>query len=499
MLRPLAHLWGRLGLRLRILLAFALLMTVTALVYAWAVLRVVEFTEEALMSRGMEREATRVEQVLSRGYKPEMQDGWTAYAMPGETSEGEAWRRSRVEPLPRACKEAPMGFSEIANRYAAFLYKRDVPGGTICLALDQTQFEAQEIWIMRFTWASVFVVLAISLVAGGLLAAAVLSPIERLSWAVRRQVGAQKYVPLAAEVSDDEVGQLARLCDCAMKELYEALDREKAFTGDVSHELRTPLTVVETSAELLSLSDLPERERRLVERIRTNARAMGEMIDLFLELARAEAPNFTTNRGAELGEIVEAVEALWGPRAQAKGLLLETYPAMVDAEGCPNPAVPLLSSGRRYPARHLTTVLGNLVKNAVRYTDRGMVLMVFSETGISVADTGPGLAPGEAERIFEPMMRGDAARGLTSVGVVNADAEGIRAEGLGLGLAIAMKIADRCGWRLRVVPSDAWYEAHPEAAARLREAAGGRVGAVFEIGLLEGAPVIRADRRTEII
>lgn len=45
-LRPLAHLWGRIGLRGRILIAFVLLMTVTALAYAWAVIRVVEFTEE---------------------------------------------------------------------------------------------------------------------------------------------------------------------------------------------------------------------------------------------------------------------------------------------------------------------------------------------------------------------------------------------------------------------------------------------------------------------
>ena len=78
-LRPLAHLWGRIGLRGRILLAFVLLMTITALAYVWAVIRVVEFTEEELMTRGMTDESVRVEQVLARGRTPKLHDAIHIY------------------------------------------------------------------------------------------------------------------------------------------------------------------------------------------------------------------------------------------------------------------------------------------------------------------------------------------------------------------------------------------------------------------------------------
>lgn len=494
-LRPLAHLWGRIGLRGRILLAFVLLMTVTALAYAWAVICVVEFTEEELMTRGMTDESVRVEQVLARGRTPKLQDGWALYLDPVPGPAGDRWRETTVPPMPEAFREAHDGFSELLDP-PAFLYKRTVVAGVIAVTLDQARFEAQEIWIMRFTWASVFVVLAISLVVGGLLAAAVLSPIERLSWAVRRQVGAKKYVPLAADVSNDEVGQLARLCDRAMRELYEALDREKAFTGDVSHELRTPLTVIETSGELLSMANLSERERRHVERIRTNARAMGEMIDLFLELARTEGPALSTNRGAEATEVVDAVQEVWEPRARAKNLRLELF----ETAALPHRKGENLLEGKRFPARHLMTVLGNLVKNAVRYTENGMVLVAVTDTGLAVADTGPGLGKDEAARIFDPMMRGAAARTQEEKKGASPVAPGnIRTEGLGLGLAIAMKVAERCGWGLTVADPEKWAEANPEAAAVLREASDGHIGAVFEIELVKVAKVERLDRKTEII
>lgn len=165
-LRPLAHLWGRIGLRGRILLAFVLLMTVTALAYAWAVIRVVEFTEEELMTRGMTDESVRVEQVLARGRTPKLQDGWALYLDPVPGPAGDRWRETTVPPMPEAFREAHDGFSELLDP-PAFLYKRTVVAGVIAVTLDQARFEAQEIWIMRFTWASVFVVLAVSLVVGG--------------------------------------------------------------------------------------------------------------------------------------------------------------------------------------------------------------------------------------------------------------------------------------------------------------------------------------------
>ena len=87
-------------------------------------------------------------------------------------------------------------------------------------------------------------------------------------------------------MTSDEIGMLARICDSALKRLSDALEREKAFTADVSHELRTPLMVIGTSAELLELSQLDERQRRQVERIMNAQESMKNLVELFLQLAR---------------------------------------------------------------------------------------------------------------------------------------------------------------------------------------------------------------------
>ena len=90
-------------------------------------------------------------------------------------------------------------------------------------------------------------------------------PVERLSEAVRDAAGGNHYKAIPREImTNDEVGALAQLCDSSMRRLYDALKREKSFTGDVSHELRTPLTVIETSSELLEMTDLsPQTGRRV--------------------------------------------------------------------------------------------------------------------------------------------------------------------------------------------------------------------------------------------
>lgn len=171
----------------RIMLSFALLVTFVAGFYAFALYQSIEFTEQQLISGILRDEVARAVDTLERG-----------------------------EPL--------------------------------VLTRDQLGFEDTERVFRRITLFSVLAVFFLGLLAGWILSRNIMKPVKALSDEVRKASTGRTYEPLSIELTNDEVGELARICDGAMKRLHEALQREKAFTGDVSHELRTPLTVIETSA-----------------------------------------------------------------------------------------------------------------------------------------------------------------------------------------------------------------------------------------------------------
>lgn len=282
------------------------------------------------------------------------------------------------------------------------------------------------------------------------------------------------------------MGELARLCDRAVRDLHEALEREKAFTGDVSHELRTPLTIIRTSAELLELSVQTDKERELVARILEASESMRSLLSLFLELARNEhgakeaAPENgiaarieprTDNRGATLGHVAETLRGHWEPRAEAKGLaFVEVGFDRHDPKKDPD-------SEPRYPALYLQTVLGNLLRNAVVYTKSGLVMLVATPSGCLVVDTGPGIAKNDAPHIFEAYRRGSAGTKAADEGVV----------GVGLGLSIAARLARRCGWELSLRAPEELPDLSKEAAERIAElekTENVSVGAIFELRLV---------------
>lgn len=85
----------------------------------------------------------------------------------------------------------------------------------------------------------------------------------------------------------------------------------------------------------------------------------------------------------------------------------------------------------------LATVAGNLVSNAISYTDQGSVRLIECEEGFRVEDTGIGIDESELEQIFAAFARG-------------ARAPSRSAQGVGLGLSIVQRICERCGWRVTV-------------------------------------------------
>lgn len=237
---------------------------------------------------------------------------------------------------------------------------------------------------------------------------------EGLARSANRMIGALE----AEERSRDEA-------DAARRQLVAA----------VSHDLRTPLTSLRLIAQALN-DDLVDgaTARGYVRTMDANVRTLGALIDDLFEFARLDAGDFAlVTEAVPLQELVpDALEAM---RAQAleRGVDLRAEigsglaPALGDRE-------------------QLGRVLANLMQNAIRHTppDGSVVVRAGCTDGsaqIEVADTGEGIAPEDAQRVFEPFFRGGADAARTS-------------SGTGLGLAIARAIVEAHGGRIWLAEAD---------------------------------------------
>ncbi|MDE2406656.1 MAG: HAMP domain-containing histidine kinase [Xanthomonadaceae bacterium] len=195
-------------------------------------------------------------------------------------------------------------------------------------------------------------------------------------------------------------------------------EREHAFTRAASHELRTPLTVIRVASDLLSQDErLSSASRRSLGRIQDAVSAMEALLDALLLLARSEdcAPECVD---VQVLDVVEQELERVRPLLLAKQL-------QVSVE---HTAAPQLHA----PPAVLQVILGNLLANAVRYTDQGEVRVRVGADRVSVEDTGIGMDAQALALAHAPFF------------CVRSGLEG----GPGLGLAVAKRLALRCGWTL---------------------------------------------------
>ncbi|WP_433344508.1 ATP-binding protein [Micromonospora sp. CA-111912] len=198
-------------------------------------------------------------------------------------------------------------------------------------------------------------------------------------------------------------------------------ERMRQFVADASHELRTPLTTIRGFAELYrqGAARAPEETAGLLRRIEDEASRMGLLVEDLLLLARLDRERPLSLAPVEL-------PLLAGDAVQAARVVAPDRRIGLEIEPGSGPLVVLGDDAR------LRQVIGNLMTNALTHTppDASVTLRLRTEPGnlavVEVVDTGPGLSPEQAERVFERFYRADAARTRRAGG----------ATGTGLGLAI---------------------------------------------------------------
>ena len=298
-----------------------------------------------------------------------------------------------------------------------------VSGVRYVLIQDQEGLEAHENALFNVVFAGFILTVLAAWLLGRAMAAKVMAPLSRLAGQVLHRDQLLPAPPqLAPDYPDDEIGQLAKAFDNTFGELHLSLARERLFTSDVSHELRTPLMVIASSCELLELASLEGRQKEQLKRIAQASDEMQALVETFLKLARGNgiADASTEGENASLSQIAEQQSERWGALIREKGLRFNFRVEAVD-------------SGR-YSATLLGTVIGNLLRNALHYTDAGQVSLYLDAGGFRVEDTGMGIPSGQHASVFQPFVRGAQTRG----------------EGLGLGLSLVKRICTHQGWRISV-------------------------------------------------
>jgi two-component system OmpR family sensor kinase len=221
-----------------------------------------------------------------------------------------------------------------------------------------------------------------------------------------------------------EVAPLVKSMNGLIERLQTALAAQKRFVADAAHELRTPLAAMQIQVDALA-SSAPATFDERRDALAKGVKRAGDLVGQLLKLARLDEPAAKPGEAIELGPLLLECVGDHIARAEGKGIDLGV-----------NLIVPTTIHGTSEDIRIL---FGNLIDNAVRYTPEGGTIDVslFSDQGVSVVevrDSGTGLPENAGARIFERFFRAAPA------GV----------DGAGLGLAIALRIAERNGFRLTV-------------------------------------------------
>ncbi|MCS6844095.1 MAG: ATP-binding protein [Caldilineales bacterium] len=244
----------------------------------------------------------------------------------------------------------------------------------------------------------------------------------------------------AANAQLTRLNQLAQAMRRAAEEERRAKEQ---FVANVSHELRTPLNMIIGFSEMITQSPqtygqpLPPALLADLKVILRNSQHLSKLIDDVLDLSQIDAGQMAlTREQMALGEIIEAAAVAVRPLYASKGLSLE----IEVAEDLP----PVFCDPTR-----VREVMLNLLSNAGRFTEKGGVRVRAWQAGedvvVSVADTGPGIAPADQERLFQPFYQTD--------GSIRR-----RYGGTGLGLSISKSFVELHGGKM-------WVESEPGRGA----------------------------------
>lgn len=258
-----------------------------------------------------------------------------------------------------------------------------------------------------------------------------LRPIVTLAGAVDRR-SEPPLQPLDPGPVPAEVRPFVVAINRLFARVQQAMDAQRRFVADAAHELRSPLAALQLQAERLAQAPMSDAARERLSALREGLVRAGALLNQLLTLARSQAagePGAPGAAGSSVQRVIRRVLEDLMPLAEARRIDLGVEGAQGTPDGPDGPDAQV-----RIGEADLTVLLRNLVDNAIRCTPEGgrVDLRLDAAQGwavLRIADTGPGIAPAERERVFDAFYR----------------VPGSAQPGSGLGLAIVRAIAERTG------------------------------------------------------
>lgn len=366
--------------------------------------------------------------ILFKAYNPDIRisisaPGWSA-------SVGD------VIPVPGEFAEATGGVSVSTQSVGGerIMAAANEYGAMVVLAQDMREthqlISALGVVLMAISAGGVFIAIA----AGVVTASAGLKPVGRLKRAVDHITRTDELRPIEVE-GNDEIASLTASFNAMLGALQESRTRQTQLVADAGHELKTPLTSMRTNIELLMMLNRPdakgvisEEDRKDLERdVLAQMEELSTLIGDLVDLAREDAPQ-REMEGIELQEVLETSLGRVKRRRPDVSFEMKTIPGQVIGDP--------FALGR---------AILNLLDNAAKWSPpEGTVRIRLSEVnehtfGLTIADSGPGIAPEDRERVFERFYRSVSSRSMP---------------GSGLGLSIVKKVVERHGGSISIDESD---------------------------------------------
>lgn len=278
--------------------------------------------------------------------------------------------------------------------------------------------------------------LAIAGLVGYWLARRALAPVEQMTQQAERITPGDLQQRLPVGPADDELAHLARVFNDLLNRLEQSFEQLRRFTSDASHELRTPLTLIRSVGEVgLQKGSTIEDFRETIGSMLEEVNRLTGLVENLMLVARADAGQIRLRRSA-FGAMALAREA-----AAVIEVLVEEKRQQLIFEGDESATV----EGDRV---FLRQAILNIIHNAVKHSPAGGAVIIRvkhqgapARVGVEIQDSGPGIAPEDAPRIFDRFYR---AKGHQD-----------GSNGVGLGLSIARWAVEANGGEIHVSSSSA--------------------------------------------
>jgi signal transduction histidine kinase len=245
----------------------------------------------------------------------------------------------------------------------------------------------------------------------------VISPLVKLTDAIKNSKLTVSILPSELLLRDDELGYLTNSLQKSFRDLAFAFEREAEFTQDVSHELRTPIAVMLNTLTLAQDRPLAIDKQSVLEQ---QVKLMNNRVQILLALARAES---IERQSVSLLSVVEEA-------------ILSIHKLVEEKDF--NIIIDIALSTKVVANEHLITLMfANLIENAIKYSNDNEMLIQSSETEISISNQ-------TNYQITETLM----AKGNKAT----------HSDGFGQGLFLVTRILKSTGWRFKLMPSNTQFK-----------------------------------------